>query len=233
MKHLKYFLIALVSFILNACLKVNFSKAKCEGNCVTTTFKGRIYDATNSKGFPNIKVRAIWSDFSQSYLYPEIDVVRTDSYGWFEFKAEINPDYFRSKTLSIQFEAPTGYELRSNLDGNNFFSDESFSDYNSSSFQQIDFKLYPVTTAKIRFIRTQTDTIKKFDLLFNFNNEYPTGFGYQFQNFNSNYEYTIITSADIYTRITMEKTLLSGSKIIISDSAIFKRNQSNLLETGY
>lgn len=233
MKRLKYFLFILSGLIFNACLKGNFSKAKCEGNCITTTFKGRIYDAANGKAFSNIKVRAIWSDFSQSYLYPEIDVVRTNSNGWFEFQAKINPDYFRSKTLSIQFEAPAGYELRNNLDGNDFFSDESFYDYNSSAFQQIDFKLYPVTTAIIKVLRTQSDSLKQFNLQYNFNNEYPTHFGYQFNNFNQNYEYTIITTADIYTRITLEKTSVTGSKTVTSDSAIFKRNQPNVLQINY
>lgn len=233
MKHLKYFLLILATFILKACLKADFLKAKCEGNCVTTTFKGRIYDATNGKAFSNIKVRAIWSDFSQSYLYPEVDIVKTNSNGWFEFQAKINPDYFTSKTLSIQFEAPDGYELRNNLDGNDFFSDQSFYDYNTAAFQQIDFKLYPVTTAKVHLVRTQTDSIKQFNLLFSFNNEYPTGFGYQFNNFNLNYEYTIITAADIYTRVILEKTSNTGAKIIITDSAVFKRNQTNTLQINY
>ncbi len=233
MKHLKYMLLLLPAFILTACFKSNFLKAKCEGNCVTTTFKGRIYDATNGKAFSNIKVRAIWSDFSQSYLYPEVEVVKTNSSGWFEFQAKINPDYFTSKTLSIQFEAPNGYELRNNLDGNDFFSDESFYDYNTTSFQQIDFKLYPVTKAKIKLVRAQTDSLKQFTLSYRFNNEYPTNFADRFNNFNLNYEYSIHTSADIYTIVKLEKKLSNGSSIITYDSAIFKRDQQNELQIAY
>ncbi|NCU04739.1 MAG: hypothetical protein GXC73_12205 [Chitinophagaceae bacterium] len=228
MKHLIPLVCILCISFFSSCLK-----AKCTGNCITTTFRGRIYDATTNRGFDKIKVRAIWSNQSQSYLYPEVAIVKTNGDGWFEMNVKINPDDFNSKSLNIQFEAPNGFELRGNLDGNHFYSDKSFYDYDPVTFQQIDFKLYPVTTAKIQLIRTQTDAMKQFNLSYNFNNEYPTNFGYQFNNFNLNYEYTIITTADIYTRITLEKTSMTGSKIIISDSAIFRRNQTNNLQINY
>jgi hypothetical protein len=228
MKHLIPLACILYISFFSSCLK-----AKCTGNCITTTFRGRVYDATTDRGFDRIKVRAIWSNQSQSYLYPEVAIVRTNGDGWFEMNTKINPDDFNTKSLNIQFESPDGYELRGNLDGNHFYSDNSFYDYDPATFQQIDFKLYPVTTAKIRVVRTQTDSLKQFNLLYNFNNEYPTHFGYQFNFFNQNYEYTIITTAVIYTKITLEKTSVTGSKTVISDSAIFKRNQTNVFQINY
>lgn len=229
MKHFPYTLLILFSLILlDSCVK-----ARCDGNCIGTTFKGRVYDATTGKGFGNIKVRAIWSDFGQSYRYPEVDIARTNNSGNFELTAKINPDHFNSKTLHIQFEAPEGYELRGNLDGNHFFSSESFHDYNSTAFQQIDFRLYPVTIAKIKMVRTQSDSLKKFSLSYRFNNEYSTHFGDRFNNFNQNYEYSIYTAADIRTVVKLEKTLVTGATIISYDSAIFKRNQTNVLQINY
>lgn len=166
MKHLLAFAGLFCILFLSSCLK-----AKCTGNCTNTIFKGRIYDATVKRGFGGIKVRIIWSNQSQSYLYPEVATVKTNQEGWFEIKVKINPDDFNNKSLNIQFEAPDGYELRGNLDGNDFFSDESFYNYEPVAFQQIDFRLYPVTTAKVKMVRQQTDILKKTSLSYNFNNE--------------------------------------------------------------
>ncbi|MBY0476364.1 MAG: hypothetical protein K2Q24_01870 [Chitinophagaceae bacterium] len=220
--------IFILSCFLNSCLK-----AKCDGDCVTTTFKGRIYDATTNKGFDRIKVRAIWSNQSQDYLYPEVDIDRTNSSGIFELKAKINHFYFNSKTLHIQFDAPSGYELTGNFDGLLFFSTVSFYDYDASAFNKIDFKLYPVTEAKIKLVRMQTDSLKTLHLSFNFNNEKAIPFAYILNNFSQNYEYTIKTTADIYTRIKLVKTLASGTIITTYDSAIFRRNQNNILQINY
>jgi hypothetical protein len=228
MKHL----LALVGLLYILCLS-SCLKAKCTGNCINTIFKGRIYDATIKRGFGGIKVRMIWSNQSQSYLYPEVTTVKTNQEGWFEINVKINPDNFNNKTLNIQFEAPDGYELRGNLDGNDFFSDESFYSYNPTAFQQMDFRLYPVTTAKVKMVRLQSDLLKKTSLSYSFNNEYPTHFGDVFSNFNQDYEYQIYTAADIYTVVKLEKTLTSGVIISTSDSAIFKRNQVNTLQINY
>lgn len=221
-------ILAILPFFLSSCLK-----AKCDGDCITTSFKGRVYDATTNKGFDRIKVRAIWSNQNQDYLYPEINIDQTNADGSFELKANINPNYFDSKSLNIQFEAPDGYELRGNIDGNNFFSSFSFYDYDAAAFKQIDFKLYPVTEAKIKLVRIQTDSLKAFRMEYSFNNEYATHFGYVFNNFSQNYEYTIQTTADIYTKIKLVKTLASGAIITSVDSAIFRRNQNNILQVNY
>lgn len=229
---MKYFsqliFLLLLSLILNSCLK-----AKCDGNCVSTKFIGRIYDATTNKGFPNIKVRAIWSTQSQDYIYPKVGEVRTNSNGWFEIKAKINPDNFNDESLHIQFESPAGYELRNNLDGNHFYSSENFYDYDASAFQKIDFRLYPVIEATIKLIRSQPDSIKIFHMEYSFNNEYPGYFGDLFNNFSLNHEYKILTTADLYTKVTLFKTLKSGSTIITYDSAIFRKNQTNVLQVFY
>lgn len=62
---------------------------------------------------------------------------------------------------------------------------------------------------------------------------YTTHFGDIFNNFNQDYEYQIYTTADIYTVVRLEKTLSSGSIVVVSDSAIFKRNQINILQIPY
>jgi hypothetical protein len=228
MKKLQWILLFVIFVFYNSCIKY-----KCEGNCEKVTFKGRVFDATTNEGFNNIQVRAIWSNQNQSYLYPEVASTRTSSNGSFEMSVKINPTGFDNKTLSFQFEAPAGYETRGNLDGNDFYSDISFYDYNASAFQQINFALYPVTEAKIKLVRTQVDSVSAFYMEYSFNNEYPTRFGDLFNNMPQNVEYTIQTSADIYTKIKLVKRLVSGTTITTYDSAIFKQNQQNSIQLFY
>lgn len=228
MKKQHWIFLLLIPLLFNSCIK-----NKCEGNCERIVFKGRIFDATTNNGFNNIKIRAIWSNQSQTYIYPEVAITRTNNNGLFEMRAQINPAYFDNKTLNFQFEAPPGYELRSNLDGNVFYSDFSFYDYDVAAFQKINFALYPITEAKIKITRIQTDSVKQFHVEYNFNNEYATRIIDQFTNFSSDYEYVIKTSADIYTKIKLVKTLSSGSIITTYDSAIFKRDQLNSIQLFY
>mgnify|MGYP000895099041 CR=1 FL=1 len=228
MKKLRWIFLLTILALYNSCIKY-----KCEGNCEKVTFKGRVFDATTNKGFNNIRVRAIWSNQSQDYLYPEVAVTKTNSNGSFEMNVKINPADFDNKTLSFQFEAPAGYETRGNLDGNDFYSDISFYDYDAAAFQQINFALYPVTEAKIKLARTQTDSVRAFYMEYSFNNEYPTRFGDMFNNMPQNFEYTIQTTADIYTKIKLVKRLVSGTTITTYDSAIFKRNQQNSIQLFY
>lgn len=47
---------------------------------------------------------------------------------------------------------------------------------------------------------------------YSFNNEYPGYFGDLFNNFSLNHEYKILTTADLYTKVTLFKTLKSGSQ---------------------
>ncbi len=230
MKHLLFTLFMLWTFLLSC------NKYKCDSNCTEIVLKGLVSDQTSAKGFGNIEVQAIWTNYNQSLPYPVIGKTKTKSDGSFEMKVRINPSRFLESALVVKIQCPQTFATSYNFFTNSSNAELSFGQADQSTLQNIHFRLYPKTTTSIRLIRSQSDTFGNFFVEYSFGpNEEIRKLA--INKFNSNFSadttINILTGADIINRFETVKNLVNGQVIVQVDSAKFSKLGSNTFLINY
>lgn len=221
--------------ILFSILLLSCNKYKCESNCSELLLKGFVVDQTSGKGFRDMEVRAVWSNYLQN-LPSFISKTKTNSNGAFEMRIRIIQGRFSSSALAIQIECPSGYAASYNYFTNSSTAKLIFGQPDQFLLQNIRFRLYPKTIASLRLVRSQPTTFGNFFVEYSFGpNEEVRNLAINKpnENFSPDTIINIGTSPDIFTKFKTVKNLPNGQVVIQVDSAIFSKTGSNAFLINY
>lgn len=229
-------IVFLLSIVLFSCKKEN--GIDCRGNCKQIKVKGRVFDATTNAGLSNISISVSWYFPSSSGCYfcvlnqSATSNSVTNAGGYFEVPITIDPT-LNNYEISISASQAVGYYA---------YSPSWANPQKPESYQNVEIKCLPKATLKLNFHRNQTDSFQLFyaglsiknnnpgaDSLLSFNNF----FSRNMQQPLSDTSVTIITVANLYTKISKNKKRSNSIINTTYDSVICIPNYSNEITINY
>lgn len=207
--------------------------ASCSRDAANTNrqmnISGSVYDSSNKKAMPSVKVRMYW--VNESFREIPVDSVYSDAQGKFSFSAEINLARFESQTLIVEAVVPGKYLSVHDMDhpavGAAF---KGFGD--RSTWQLQPFAMYEKADLTINLQRNANDNFSELVLSYNHGNrDYwvnltntrPTG----------NMTYQVITAASVKTKVGWKKKFSAGTTASFLDSINVLANTANSITVGY
>ncbi len=219
--------------LLNSCKKSNL---KCTGNCTSITISGNILNKATGTGLSNVPLELKWSRRTPCLICPPKKIATTVSGndGKFTFAATIDTSNFTDYSLLLSIPADTNYVLHADNNGFSNLYEKSFNKFDPASLQNISFEQYPKTNLTLKIRRTFTDSFLSFSVARDFTNELPyTVLHISGQQYATDTILNLLTSTDIYTKITWQKVSVPGQPIIQTDSLICTKNGTNTYTINY
>lgn len=227
----KYLVYVCSAIFIFSCNKQDL---KCSGNCVTLNISGRVYDATTDAGFNKTLVTIQWYD-ARSFLsaIQEIEQVKTDRNGYFDFNVKIDQSRFAREDLQVRVSSKPGYySLPATYDNDVIYQVGS---YDPSSLQSLKYRFYPETNLFIKLHRAQNDSFVRFDVSNSFIS-YLTTNQYSIMGYQNAKDTTIKTTvaSNQYINIHWLKAFGFVRPVqTFSDSIFCRKGEDNLYVINY
>ena len=229
----KYMLILFIVISVQSCKKEKMGEGlRCTSNCKTYNIKGRVFDASNNKGFQKIPIIFKWEYFRNNCMFcpkPLEDVFhgQTDNSGNFSFSISIDTTLFNDYSLKMILPEKENYIL----DWTGYF----LNDTNS-----LNIAYYPLTNLTLRLKRTQSDVVQRIRVVHSWTPIY-TSLQSAFTEVydgpipNGNGDTTIYTKtvAGTVTSATIWKIYSNGTPIGIKDSLFCNPGNTNVMNINY
>ena len=236
MKNTKSILLILVLFVIVfcSCKKDN----DCPGKCKKIKVKGRAFNAITNTGISGINITVSWYLASNTGCYlcvldqSATTVGKTDQNGHFEIPISINPS-LNSYEIRVSPDQVVGYYPNSPIWAN---------PQKPETYQNIEIKYLQKTTLKINFHRNQTDSFLLFYTGFSVKNNNPgidslifsnNFFSRNMQQSFSDTSITLLTVANLYTKISKNKKRNVSVTNTTYDSIICIPNYNNEITINY
>ena len=222
----------ILTLIVSSCRK---EQPTCHGNCVDIVINGNTYIETSGATLANIPVEVNW--FRKGYCIGctsyKVASGKTDNDGRFNFNTTIDSTFFKNYFLSVRVPTDTNY-ISVPGEGGADFDEKRFSDFNLTAFQNLKFEFYPKTFLTIRLHRTLSDNFDYFSVSHHFTNTFGYGdITIPGPKFAVDTTVRVPTSANIYTKIVWEKTVIGGQIAKHTDSLICTNNGTTVFDINY
>lgn len=227
--------IIILTLFLNSCKKGLPNQPNCTGNCVTININGNTSIKTSSAPLPNVPVDVTWIYNKYCILCATYKVAsgKTDNDGKFNFNVTIDSTFFKDFALHVRVPTNTNY-ISVPFSGSLNYVDVRFYEFTPSSFQNIKFDFYPKTYLTIRLHRTLTDNFDYFSIQHQFTNEISyNDYFISGPQFAKDTTLKVVTSADTYTKLAWQKTVINGQSIQKNDSLLCTSNGANVFDINY
>ena len=236
MKNFTSLLVILVLFIIVFCSCKKEKDGGCVGKC--KKIKGRAFNAIANTGISGINITVSWYLPSNTGCYlcvldqSATTVGKTDQNGYFEIPISINSS-LNNYEIKVSPDQVVGYYFKSPIWAN---------PQKPETYQNIEIKYLQETTLKINFHRNQTDSFLLFYTGFSVKNNNPgidslifsnNFFSRNMQQSFSDTSITLLTVANLYTKISKNKKRNVSVTITTYDSIICIPNYNNEITINY
>ena len=222
-----------------SCERVYFPGLDCE-QCTNVNIKGILHVEPTGEKLNNLLVEVLFREKRASLLFPAgtLKVIsgKTDENGVFNFTVAIDTTLFKDYELRIMITRPKEDYISSVYDGREDLIWISFWEYNAKALQNLDIAFFKKAILTINLNRTETD-----DCEYLRGNHFFDGGPNIFNSFTFRVDELVEglqilqkeTGADVYTKITWEKTMRNGESLYYIDSLICRQNKDNIFKINY
>jgi hypothetical protein len=221
-----------VSFLVNSCKK---QAPACTGNCETINANGRVVNKLTTTSASGVPVSLSWVKFVGGFSQSEvIATVNSKTDGSFNFTSNIDTSYFsRGYFLSLSVGKSNNYIIL----GYSGLIETRIYSFDQNAFQNKQFEVYKKANLKIKLHRTLNDNFQSYaithsnvsnDFLYDYNVQSPQ----EVIDRNTS-ELTVVTVADVYTKIKTVKAFANGTSIITLDSVKCTSNSTSIYDITF
>jgi hypothetical protein len=221
-----------VSFLVNSCKK---QAPACTGNCETINANGRVVNKLTTTSASGVPVSLSWVKFVGGFSQSEvIATVNSKTDGSFNFTSNIDTSYFsRGYFLSLSVGKSNNYIIL----GYSGLIETRIYSFDQNAFQNKQFEVYKKANLKIKLQRTLNDNFQSYaithsnvsnDFLYDYNVQSPQ----EVIDRNTS-ELTVVTVADVYTKIKTVKAFANGTSIITLDSVKCTSNSTSIYDITF
>jgi hypothetical protein len=221
-----------VSFLVNSCKK---QAPACTGNCKTINANGSVVNKLTTTSASGVPVSLSWVKFVGGFSQSEvIATVNSKTDGSFNFTSNIDTSYFsRGYFLSLSVGKSNNYIIL----GYSGLIETRIYSFDQNAFQNKQFEVYKKANLKIKLHRTLNDNFQSYaithsnvsnDFLYDYNVQSPQ----EVIDRNTS-ELTVVTVADVYTKIKTVKAFANGTSIITLDSVKCTSNSTSIYDITF
>lgn len=238
MKQTQLLLLVLFFVAIAFCSCKKESATDCSGKCKKIKVKGRVFNGSTNAGLSGVNITVSWYLPSNTGCYLCVldqnatTSGKTNQNGYFEIPISINSS-LNNYEIRVSPDQVVGYYFKSPIWAN---------PQKPETYQNIEIKYLQETTLKINFHRNQTDSFLLFYTGFSVKNNNPgidslifsnNFFSRNMQQSFSDTSITLLTVANLYTKISKNKKRNVSVTNTTYDSIICIPNYNNEITINY